>query len=240
MSALNRFEQFMENIVEGSVARMFGSPVHAAEIAKRLERAMESQQQISMRRVIVPNVYHVYLHPNDFTAFQPIQKEIEQEMGVYLSELARERSFTMLEHPQVDLGEDAAVPRRTIQVVAETSRANVEGATQVMSADNQQQPAAQSGSKALLLLETTRGTTPIPLETTLLTLGRGLDNDVVLEDSRVSRNHAQLRYKSRRFWVIDLASTNGTFVNGEPVSETALRNGDILSLGGLELIFREG
>lgn len=239
MSALSRFEQFMENIFERSVARMFGSPVHAAEIAKRLERAMESQQQISMRRVIVPNVYRVYLHPNDFQVFQEMQGAIEQEMAMYLSELARERNFTMLEHPQVHLDQDSAVPRRTIQVVAEIARTTPEGATQVMSV-SPTSPPSTTGGKALLLLETTRGTTPIPLESTLVTLGRGLDNDIVLEDSRVSRNHAQLRYKSRRFWVVDLASTNGTFVNGEPVSEAPLRNGDVLSLGGLELIFREG
>ncbi|HEU5087060.1 MAG TPA: FhaA domain-containing protein, partial [Roseiflexaceae bacterium] len=56
MSALSRFESFMENIVEGSVARLFRSPVQPAEIAKRLERAMEANQQISVRRVIVPNL----------------------------------------------------------------------------------------------------------------------------------------------------------------------------------------
>ncbi|NJN68823.1 MAG: DUF3662 domain-containing protein [Chloroflexaceae bacterium] len=240
MSALKRFEQFMENMVEGSVARMFGSPVQPAEIAKRLERAMESQQKIGVRRVIVPNVYRVFLNPRDFAAFEPMRGDLEREMGNYLSELASEREFTMLEHPHVELAEDASVPRRTIQVVAEIAQPSSEAGTQVMSATIQMEAQQQSNSRALLLVETPKGVHPIPLETTLLTLGRGLNNDIVLEDARVSRHHAQLRYKTRRFWVTDLGSTNGTFVNGEPVSETALRNGDVLSLGGLELKFREG
>jgi hypothetical protein len=240
MSALKRFEQFMENMVEGSVARMFGSPVQPAEIAKRLERAMESQQKISVRRVIVPNMYRVFLNPRDFAAFEPMRGDLEREMGNYLSELAAEREFTMLEHPHVELAEDASVPRRTIQVVAEIAQPGSDPGTQVMSATIQMEAQQQSNSRALLLHETPKGVHPIPLETTLLTLGRGLNNDIVLEDARVSRHHAQLRYKTRRFWVTDLGSTNGTFVNGEPVSETALRNGDILSLGGLELKFREG
>jgi hypothetical protein len=241
MSALSRFEQFMENMVEGSVARIFRSPVQPAEIAKRLERAMESQQTISVRRVIVPNAYKVFLNPQDFTAFQPIRAEVEKEMGTYLSELAAERDFTMLEYPRVELAEDPAVPRRTIQVVAETTvQAEEESATRVMSATQQLHMPSQSNSRALLLLETSRGVNPIPLETTLLTVGRGLDNDIVLEDARVSRHHAQLRYKSRRFWLTDLGSTNGTFINGERVSESALSNGDAISLGGLELLFREG
>jgi hypothetical protein len=243
MSALSRFEQFMENVVEGSVARVFRSPVQPAEIAKRLERAMESQQTISPQRVIVPNIYRVFLNPQDFAAFQPIRQELQREMEAYLTELAEERHFKMLEHPKVELAEDGAIPRRTIQVLAETSAQQPTdgGGTRVMSGTAVMNVAPHpSNSRALLLMETARGMHPIPLEMTLLKVGRGLDNDIVLEDSRVSRYHVQLRYKNRRFWVTDLNSTNGSFVNGERITETALKNGDVVSLGGLELTYREG
>jgi pSer/pThr/pTyr-binding forkhead associated (FHA) protein len=241
MSALKRFEQFMENMVEGSVARMFGSPIQPAEIAKRLERAMESQQTISVRRVIVPNAYRVFLHPRDYAAFEPIRADLEREMGTYLTDLANERNFAMLEHPKVEMLSEETVPRRTIQVTAETVQASAaEGATRVMSSTVRLKAQEDSSNRALLLLETPDGVHPIPLETTLLTLGRGLNNDIVLEDTRVSRHHAQLRYRTRHFWITDLGSTNGTFVNGEAVSDIALRSGDVISLGGLELLFREG
>jgi hypothetical protein len=243
VSALNHFEQFMENMVEGSVARLFRSPVQPAEIAKRLERAMESQQTISVRRIIVPNIYRAFLNPQDFAAFLPIRGEMEREMATYLRDLADERGFSMLEHPRVELAEDAAVQRRHIQVLAETAGgapAQGAGSTQVMSGTSPLNSAPATRSSATLLLGTPQGTHPIPLESTQLTIGRGLSNDIILEDTRVSRNHAQLRYKTRRFWVTDLSSTNGTFVNGERVSEQALRDGDTLSLGGLELVFREG
>src|SRR5262245_60386096 len=244
MSALSQFESFMENMVEGSVARLFRSPVQQAEIAKRLERAMEAQQTISVRRVIVPNVYRAYLNPQDFGTFQPIRAEMEREMATYLAELAQERSFTMLEHPRVTLAGDADVPRRGIQVIAET----VSAAPQAAGGDRTQifQPPAASGAapqaqqpRARLLLATPGGAHVIPLESTQLTIGRGLNNDIILEDTRVSRHHAQLRYRSKRFWVADLSSTNGTYVNGEQVEEQALRDGDIISLGGLELTFKE-
>lgn len=228
----------MENMVEGSVARLFRSPVQPAEIAKRLERAMETQQTISVRRVIVPNIYRAFLNPQDFAAFGPIRGEMEREMSTYLAELAQERGFTMLEHPRVELASDASVPRHTIQVVAETASAGPTadaGHTQVF-----QPPAAPAAqARTRLLLATGSGTHVIPLESTQITIGRGLNNDVILEDTRVSRHHAQLRYRARRFWVTDLGSTNGTYVNGEPVQEQALRDGDTLSLGGLELTFKE-
>lgn len=241
MSALNRFEQFMESMVEGSVARIFRNPVQPAEIAKRLERAMESHQTISVRRVIVPNIYRAFLNPQDFATFDPIRTEMEREMANYLSELASERNFTMLEHPRVELAEDAAVPRHNIQVIAETVEAapGTTGGTQVMSATVYQKVVPQAQSSAMLLQQTPAGPQPIPLASTMLTVGRGLNNDIILEDTRVSRHHAQLRYKTRRFWLTDLNSTNGTYINGERILESALRDGDIISLGGLELTFRE-
>jgi hypothetical protein len=241
MSAISRFESFMENMVEGSVARLFRSPVQPAEIAKRLERAMETQQTISVRRVIVPNIYRAFLNPQDFKAFGPIRAEMEREMATYLAELAQERSFTMLEHPRVELGEDADVPRRSIQVIAETASS----APAVAGSDRTQifQPSAgavqPAQPRARLLLAATGGAHVIPLESTALTIGRGLNNDIILEDTRVSRHHAQLRYQARRFWIADLGSTNGTFVNDEAVAERSLRDGDIISLGGLELTFKE-
>ncbi len=238
MSALSRFEAFMENIVEGSVARLFRSPVQPAEIAKRLERAMESNQTVSVRRILVPNYYRAFLNPQDFETFKPIRVEVEREMATYLAELAQERGFSMVEHPHVELVADSGVPRRTIQVVAETQAApavSQASDTQVIPA----QAAVASAARARLLLTTSSGTHVIPLDSTLMTIGRGLNNDIILEDTRVSRNHAQLRYRSRRFWLTDLGSTNGTFVNGEPVTERALRDGDVVSLGGLELTFRQ-
>ncbi|GAB4451108.1 MAG: DUF3662 and FHA domain-containing protein [Chloroflexi bacterium OHK40] len=237
MSALSRFEQLMEQMVEGSVARLFRSPVQPVEIARRLERAMESQQSISVKRVIVPSFYRAYLNPADFAAFQPVRAQLEQEMATYLSELAQERNFSMLEHPQVVLAEDPAVARRSIQVVAEMTNQGSAETTQVMAPARQAQPARKG--HALLLLQTPTGPQPIPLESTAVALGRGLGNDIILEDTRVSRHHAQMRYRQRRFWLTDLGSTNGTFVNGERISETALRDGDVISLGGLELTFRD-
>lgn len=237
MSAIGRFEQLMEQMVEGSVARLFRSPVQPVEIARRLERAMESQQSISVKRVIVPSFYRAYLNPADFVAFQPVRAQLEQEMATYLSELAQERSFSMLEHPRVVLAEDAAVSKRSIQVVAEMTNTGGVETTQVMAPAVAAPPVRKS--HAMLLLQAPGGPQPIPVESTALSLGRGLGNDVILEDTRVSRHHAQLRYRQRRFWVTDLGSTNGTFVNGERVNETALRDGDLISLGGLELTFRD-
>jgi len=248
LSALSRFEGFMESVVEGSAKRLFRSPITAAEITRRLERAMESQQTITVDRVIVPSFYRAFLNPEDFRAFEPIQEELEREMANYLRDLARERGFTLLQHPVVDVAPDPAVGRRNIQVVAEMAAAPARSnnpadgidSTQVIQSRGGPGAQQQAGTHAELVMQTTSGAHAFPIEANMITIGRGLNNDIILEDPRISRQHAQLRYKSRRFLIADNGSTNGTYVNGTPVTtEQVLRDGDIVSLGGLELIFQQ-
>jgi pSer/pThr/pTyr-binding forkhead associated (FHA) protein len=64
-----------------------------------------------------------------------------------------------------------------------------------------------------------------------LRLGRSPDNDVILRDPATSGHHARLERRGEVFWVVDLGSTNGTFVNGESVQEKQLNDGDRLTVG---------
>jgi pSer/pThr/pTyr-binding forkhead associated (FHA) protein len=64
-----------------------------------------------------------------------------------------------------------------------------------------------------------------------LRLGRSPDNDVILRDPATSGHHARLERRGDVFWVVDLGSTNGTFVNGEAVQEKQLNEGDRLTVG---------
>ena len=71
-----------------------------------------------------------------------------------------------------------------------------------------------------------------------LLIGRDQQNDVVLDDPRVSRKHAEIRLRLGRYTLYDLQSTNGTYVNGRRVAEVVLNDGDRISVAGLDLIFR--
>jgi pSer/pThr/pTyr-binding forkhead associated (FHA) protein len=73
------------------------------------------------------------------------------------------------------------------------------------------------------------------------TLGRAPDNDIILEDPKVSRHHAAIAFAEERYSITDLESANGTFVNGIMVREPhhPLRAGDVISLGDTELTFHE-
>lgn len=62
---------------------------------------------------------------------------------------------------------------------------------------------------------------------------------IVLRDPNVSRRHAQLSYDGRSWVIQDLHSTNGTLVNDEDISECRLRDGDLITVGLMNLEFRE-
>jgi len=70
--------------------------------------------------------------------------------------------------------------------------------------------------------------------------GRTADSDIVLPETRVSRRHALIRRTGagpHDYEIVDLASTNGTFLNGEPVERAALHSGDKILIGGSTLKF---
>ena len=75
------------------------------------------------------------------------------------------------------------------------------------------------------------------INSALTNMGRKMDNHIVLNDPRVSRNHAQIREVDQHFILLDLNSTGGTMVNGKKVSKSILYSGDTISLAGLEVKF---
>lgn len=94
----------------------------------------------------------------------------------------------------------------------------------------------QSKIRAFVILN---GTEIYPLSKDVTSLGRMDDNDIVLSSSHVSRYHAQIRRAGEAFLVVDLNSTSGTCVNGNPVGEKLLRPGDVITLAGVPVLYGE-
>ena len=76
------------------------------------------------------------------------------------------------------------------------------------------------------------------LEAAVISIGRAEDNMVVLDDASVSGHHAEIEQTENGPVLRDLGSTNGTKVNGLPVSEAVLNDGDQICFGSMEAVFR--
>lgn len=71
----------------------------------------------------------------------------------------------------------------------------------------------------------------------ILNIGRSRDNDIVIDNLAVSRNHCRVRVIDDKYVLTDLNSANGSFVNGVRVTKTEVMNEDIISIGKHKLIF---
>jgi len=77
------------------------------------------------------------------------------------------------------------------------------------------------------------------IEKPIINIGRQLSNDIIVEDKRVSRYHAQIKYQpDGQFAIFDLGSTNGITINGTPgMRQHTLRNGDRFTIGSYDFYF---
>lgn len=245
VKTITRVEGFLESLVERSFARLFRARMQPVEVAKRLTREMEAGRVVGISSVLAPNLYHVTLSAEDYAAFAPIRASLEQEIGQYLQTFARDHGYTTTAPPDVHIAADPALRPRSIVAVAEFTEPPPDALppterldrTQMMPQAPARPPAAPVATPGEATLRL--GSTTYPLVGPEIMLGRGLENTIVLEDGRVSRSHARLSLANGYWTVRDEGSTNGTFVNGRMVTQYTLKNGDRLSLGGLELVFEQ-
>ena len=69
-------------------------------------------------------------------------------------------------------------------------------------------------------------------------LGSGTDAQVVVRDSAISSQHASLRYEDAKFFLTDLDSSNGTFVNDKKIAREELKDNDVVRLGEITMKFK--
>ena len=247
---MDRLERLAGQVLEGWTARIFRARLQPVQLAKRLIRAMESHQTISLAKTFVPNSYVLSLSPADFAQFEPYRRSLERDLAETLLGAARDRSFTLLTFPTVELERDDDVARGDVRV----SCALVDASGDEVAAGSEQLGSVEAGHTMVLdrdallrerprppkaFLEVPAERRRVPLGAEALVIGRDPESDLVLDDRRVSRRHAEIRLRLGRFTLYDLESTNGTFVNGRRIAEVVLSDGDRIQVGGAEIVLRQ-
>ena len=235
---LDAFEESFERLVEGSVGRVFKSPVQPAEIGRKLERAMVTNQVVSVGSTLVPNDYRVVLHPDDMVAFADFIPSLCRQMEHWLGDVADRHGFTIVDRMRVLISGEESVPRRAIQVTAAISdRPDIDATKQ----------AVIQGTEVIRVVGRNSGLKPMRITFTngslknaeflirkpVTTMGRALDNDLVVESGEVSRHHARLELEQGGLRIIDLNSTNGTRVNGRSIRSHRVEPNDEVTFGTL-------
>jgi hypothetical protein len=226
--------------MEGSVGRIFRSPVQPSEIGRRLERSMESNQVSTVDGIVVPNDYTVYLNPDDMVLFSDFATSLCQQMEDWLIDLADERNYGFIDQVRIQLIGDDSVPPRAIEVDAHITE--LPDFDPVHQEDIQRtevyRVVEQTGNIPPKLVRVVRDDgqeQTFMLRKQVTSLGRSSGNDIVIDIPEVSRRHARIQFDSGRFQIVDLNSTNGTKVNGRRVASSIIGDQDVITLGTARL-----
>ncbi len=258
MSLLARFEEVAESLFTGLFKKNNNTRLQPVELAKELVRIMLRNKQVSISQVYVPNVYRVFLHSRDWGSFASFGDAFLIELSKYLFAEGTKNGFTFLSKPSIELHSDDTVKPCEMfievdfddsievswnedededygsQENAHHENVHRENITDLLNLDS-------SSRRINYILEVLLGPDSgktFPLERESYHIGRHSQCEIVLLDPEVSRRHLRIRKEGEDWIIDDLGSTNGTFLNGQPINKEKVSLGDRIKMGQTVFILR--
>lgn len=232
---INRLEERLERLIEGGFSRLFRASVHPREVAVQLAHAIEDNLLAGPEeRELAPTQYQIRLNPHDHRLLLAEMPDLGEQLARQVVTYCQEARLVLLSTPEVSLLADADIPRQQVQITAQ-HRARKHDTTQILEPVQPGLPVmAPPPAGAQLIVD---GKRIVALNLEVFNIGRHPDNDLILEDLRVSRHHLQIRLRQGRYLLYDRHSRSGTYVNGQRASEHILSSGDVIRIGGVSLLY---
>ena len=183
MSALQRFENRLEQMISGVFARTFRSAVQPVEIASALNREVDNSAQILSRdRRLVPNDFHVELSDADHQRLEGLGPQLPRELTEMLREHAAQQSYVFTGPVSITLEtrDDLTTGRFRVHSKSMSSSSMAGG-----------DPTDTQVRRAAATLELNGEN--LPLSPPGIVIGRGNDADLRIDDPGVSRKHIEIR-----------------------------------------------
>jgi hypothetical protein len=206
---LKSVENRLERIFERTFSRPFKSALQPIEIGTRIVREVDLTRRLSPRGPISANLIRVWLGPADAQRFEGFQKALVTELEESVRQHALSEGYAFVGPVRVEIFIDDGLKSGAVEVK-----------TEFVGGESQPRLVAGDGRSFAL------GDLP-------LIIGRSPDVEVVVNDSNVSRQHAEVWRTSQGVAIRDLDSTNGTYVNGHRVSAVSLSPSDDVTVGKL-------
>lgn len=228
MGVFDRVEKKLENVVSGAFARAFKGDVQPVEITARLQRELDAEAKLLTReRKLVPNEFHVGLSQHDYDRLTPYSKTLNAEIAPQLREYAGDKGYIFNGPITIEYDLDAALPVGRFTVTS-AAVADVDAAEE----------ATPSEIRSANLVVEVNGVRH-PLTPPGLTIGRGTEADLRINDPGISRLHARIAVvgtgSGQQLSIEDLGSTNGVTVDGQRTRHTSLGLGSRIEIGSTRL-----
>lgn len=237
-------ERSIENVFEGLFARAFKSGVKPLQLGRRLLQVVDQERDVDAQgRRVVPNSYVIQLSPADREGFAEVERTLLIELTAALREYIATEGYHVDGKARVALHTNPDLRRGRFQVDARNVAPDTPPTPPA--------PPTAPEAPALTVVPDVQSTFDHPPAVLTLStgqrvelheghyvIGRHLENDIVVNDSNVSRRHAEFVCAAGEVTVKDLGSTNGTKVNGVVINgEQLLQHGDVITLGTSQVTF---
>lgn len=251
MSLLNRVESAAEFVIT-YLFRKSAGPIQPVHIARELVRVMLRNRQVSISHVYVPNIYRVSLCPQDHHIMESFGETFLIELAKHIYDEGNRQGYTFLTLPIVEINSSQELDSGLIKISVEFNDTAV--AAWQISEDNRHDESEELGKTTVLpngvgllqslaqndsrkskpYLEVIKGSDEgkiFLINKDEFIIGRQEDCDVAVTDPEISRRHLRLYQDNNRWFVQDLGSTNGTYLNKLRVDRYRLNPGDRIKAG---------
>jgi FHA domain-containing protein len=216
MGLLDNFEKGLERVVNGAFAKTFKSGLQPVEITAALRRELDTKAAVVARdRILVPNKFAVHLAPRDYERMTAIGPTLIDEFTQLIQTHATAQHYQFAGGISIRLVDEPALSEGVVRIESSNLKGDVSW-TPILDIDGKRYPITKSHT----------------------VIGRGAEADITVEDSGISRRHVEILWDGKRAQVNDLGSTNGSQLNGVPVTKAALPPDSVISLGRTRIVFR--
>ena len=216
MGILDNFEKGLERVVNGAFAKTFKSGLQPLEVTAALRRELDTQAAVVARdRILVPNKFVVRLAPTDYERMIGLGPALLDEFTQLVQQHATAQHYSFAGGISIKLEQDTALSAGIVRIDSQNVKGEVAWS-----------PVLDIGGKRY------------PLTKSRTVIGRGTDADITIDDTGTSRRHVEILWDGKRGQVNDLGSTNGSKLNGQPLTKAPLPPDSIIEIGRTRIIFR--
>lgn len=206
---LRKVENSLERIFERTLSRPFKNALQPVEIGSRIVREVDLTRRLSTQGPISPNQIQVWMGPEDAHRFEGFQKALVSELEETVRQHAVSEGFSFVGPVVVEIFIDDDI--KIGDVAVKTDFVGGDSQPRIITSDGRTFPVAEHP----------------------LIIGRSPDAAIVINDTNVSRHHAEVWRTEDGVAIRDLQSTNGTFVNGHRITAVSLSPRDDVTVGTL-------